>query len=74
MATVLEHCDEHRHSGGSTRREPVVNAVADLVRSQQLLGVQFGQHGVSAEARLEKAEASLNVIANGLQARVRKAR
>jgi hypothetical protein len=48
--------------------------VADLVRSHPLLAAQFALHAVSAKARLEKAEASLNVIANALQARVRKAR
>jgi hypothetical protein len=48
--------------------------VADLVRSHQLLAAQFGLHAVSAKSRLEKAEVSLNVIANRLQARVRKAR
>jgi hypothetical protein len=74
MATVLEHCDEDPRNGGSTRRESVVNSVADLVRSYQLPAAQFMLHAVSAKARLEKAEASLNVIANALQARVRKAR
>jgi hypothetical protein len=39
-----------------------------------LLAAQFAPHAASAKARLEKAEASLNVIANALQARVRKAR
>jgi hypothetical protein len=45
-----------------------------LVRSYQLPAAQFVLHAVSAKARWEKAEASLNAIANGLQARVRKAR
>jgi hypothetical protein len=45
-----------------------------LVRSHQLPAAQFVLPAVSAKARLEKAEASLNVIANTLQARVRKAR
>jgi hypothetical protein len=71
MATVLEHCDEHRHNDGSTRRESVVNCGG---RPGSIPPAQFVLHAVSAKARLEKAEASLNVIASGLKARVRNAR